>query len=57
MPLMAASIHEHQEMVKWLVKAGADTQIGEGISTAAQISRWRDASFEQTTSAAVVLAS
>jgi hypothetical protein len=27
MPLMMASINKQQEIVKWLVKAGADTQI------------------------------
>jgi ankyrin repeat protein len=46
-PLMAASVHEHYEIVKWVVKAGADTQIkvgvdtqiAEGTSTAAKLSR------------------
>jgi hypothetical protein len=38
-PLMVASEYKHEEVVKWLVKAGADTQISLGMRTAANVSR------------------
>jgi hypothetical protein len=46
-PLMAASTHKHNEVVKWLVKAGADTQIADWSDTAAEQSRHVGASAEQ----------
>jgi hypothetical protein len=52
-PLMVASMKKHSEVVKWLVKAGADTQAiyvrPDGISiNAAAASRIGGASAEQT---------
>jgi hypothetical protein len=46
-PLMVASILKHQEVIKWLVKAGADTLICSNNISAADISRRADASSEQ----------
>jgi hypothetical protein len=51
---MAASIRKHHLLVKWLVKAGADTAgvvttaSAAGIVTAAEFSRYVGASAEQT---------
>jgi hypothetical protein len=45
---MAASAKKHQEVVKWLVKAGADTQVARNTMSAADISRKAGASAEQT---------
>jgi hypothetical protein len=46
---MIASAKKHEEVVKWLVKAGADTQSIIGITgTAASISKEVGASAEQT---------
>jgi hypothetical protein len=52
-PLMAASFNKHAEVVTWLIKAGADTQIaikneGSSAVTAAYMSREYGASAEQT---------
>jgi ankyrin repeat protein len=48
-PLMTASVKKHAEIVKWLIKAGAETQayVGNNI-TAASISSHAGASAEQT---------
>jgi hypothetical protein len=47
-PLMAATVRKRQEVVKWLVKAGAVTKIDEETMSAAEISRAVGASAEQT---------
>jgi hypothetical protein len=51
-PLMIASLDKRTHLVRWLIKEGADTQVGttkHAAFTAAVISRLQGASTEQTT--------